>query len=145
MKQQPYINNILKYLLIIILIIIFSGCLSKKISSVNLENYDISIKNRLMECIGYRDIEDRESCIMHVADDYRIPELCDTIYTEYYKNWCFKRLGEKMNNRTLCEKISTKNEKNFCIAVVLSEPYYCKKIEDDDIHRLCRRRISQTK
>jgi hypothetical protein len=93
-------------------------------------NYCQSISNKFK----------RDLCTVKVADDRSNPEACRTIKTPTHRNYCFAALSIKLQSADPCNSITTPAQQAFCYSMYVANTAdfgVCEKISNKDYKNYC--------
>ena len=135
--------------LILIMVLVASGCTSQTISSDNTQATgddnvqpagDSDSSSVLAECEEKNYPDTRNYCYSTKADETSNPDLCGMITSETSRDACFRKLGIKLNDISLCDKVNTPHLKDGCIELVsinTENPDGCDRVVDEDERATC--------
>jgi len=138
---MPYIRLITAVCLLILLLL--QGCMKREIPRVDLMRFSEKQREIIVECINHRNLEDRDSCLMHAAEELRLPDLCEAVTLSDYKDWCYRKIATEEMNLTLCGKIRDTTIRNYCMGIVSGNTDYCRRIGKSDVRELCIRKARE--
>lgn len=81
----------------------------------------------------------KEKCYYTLAErgDRSDPAACDNIPVKEYKDDCYIMIVENTRDKALCEKIDSKDTRNYCFGLTNTDPSYCERIVSGNLSEDC--------
>jgi len=89
----------------VVLLLLLCGCVISPERDGAKTVYYVSQNRELAGCNNRTTPEERENCYMEVAVSKPSQFLCEEISSKETRNLCYNRLGKKVKNPDICQKI----------------------------------------